>query len=320
MDPLSHVVLGRTLVALDRHRRLGAGSVGACVLGALAPDVDVVFISQGWDVYLRVHEIGTHSFVGSLAVASGAAALVFIFQRGARYLSLMLAASIGALSHLAFDLVSGASLKPGWPLFHGRLGIPLVAMADPWLVGICVAGAIALWVGRRKMAGIAVGVLLTIGVFLVLKGALMAAAVPHWTKARGSEAIVSRALEAEWGSLTAWHVFDRTPLALRKWRVSAFGGAATLLFTLPLPPEPPMVTASRSLDTVQNFLRVHELGFPVTAPVENSGTEVLWSDIRYCRSASACALWFGGAFDRNGRPVMQIVRVGEWQQRRPVGP
>ena len=110
------------------------------------------------------------------------------------------------------------------------------------------------------MTGIALGVLLTIGVFLALKGALMAAAVPHWTRARGSEAIVSRALKAEWGSLTEWNVFDRTPLALRRWRVNALTGAATLMFTQPLRPEPPMVAASRSLDTVQNFLRVHDSG------------------------------------------------------------
>ena len=71
MDPVSHVLFARTLIALDRHRRLGSGAIAACALGALAPDVDVVLIASGWDVYLRVHEIGSHSVLGSLAVASG---------------------------------------------------------------------------------------------------------------------------------------------------------------------------------------------------------------------------------------------------------
>jgi membrane-bound metal-dependent hydrolase YbcI (DUF457 family) len=320
MDPLSHVLFGRTLVALDRHRRLGEGSVAACVLGTLAPDVDVLVIPRGWDVYLRVHQFGTHSLVGSIAVASAAAGLVFIFKRSAHYASLMLAASAGALSHLVFDLFSGAVLTPGWPFSHARLSIPLVAMADPWLVGICAGGAMALWMGRRRMTRVAHGVLLAIGVFLAVKGVLLTAAVPQWTQGRGSDAILNSATEAEWGSLIEWNVFDRTPLALRKWRVNAVRGPATLMFTKPLAPELPLVVTSRSLDTVQNFLRVHELGFPILTPIENGGTEVLWSDIRYCRSASECALWFGGAFDRDGRPVMQIVRVGGWQQNRPILP
>ena len=339
MDPLSHVIFGRTLIGLDHRRSLGRGAVAACALGAIAPDADVIVITKGWDLYLRVHEVGTHSVLGSLAVASGVAALVRVLQRGSRYSSLMLAAGIGALSHLTFDLISGALVRPGWPLFQERLSIPLVAMADPWLVGICVAGAIALWVGRRRMAAIARGILLTIGAFLALKGALMSTALPHWTKARGPDPIVSHAVEARWASLTEWNVFDRTPDALREWRVNALGDTATLVFSVPLRPESPIVAASRSLDTIQHFLRVHQLGFAASAPLENGGTQVLWSDIRYCwpgtnttmptpttmltpstESPLECALWFGGIFGRDGRPVTQIVHVGTWRQIRPAGP
>ena len=64
MDPVSHVIFGRTLIALDRRGRLGAGAVAAAALGAIAPDIDVLAIFRGWDVYLRVHEIGTHSIAG----------------------------------------------------------------------------------------------------------------------------------------------------------------------------------------------------------------------------------------------------------------
>ena len=150
---------------------------------------------------------------------------------------------------------------------------------------------------------------------------------------RGSDPIVSRVVEAGWSSLTEWHVLDRTPHALRKWRVNAFGDTATLLFSVPLLAESPIVAASRSLDTVQNFLRVHQLGFAVSVPLENGEMRVLWSDIRYCWSGTgttmsrpggesplACALWFGGTFDRTGRPVTQTVHVGEWLQIRPVEP
>lgn len=136
MDPLSHVIFGRTLIALDRRGRFGRGAAAAAVLGALAPDIDAITIWDGWDVYLRVHEIGTHSIAGSAVLAGATATLVYSVKRRGRYILLFLAAWTGTLSHVLFDLVSGASIKIGWPLLQGRLSIPLVAMADPWLIAI----------------------------------------------------------------------------------------------------------------------------------------------------------------------------------------
>ena len=46
----------------------------AASLGALAPDVDALFMPAGWDIYLRAHDIGTHSLVGSVPVAFAVAA------------------------------------------------------------------------------------------------------------------------------------------------------------------------------------------------------------------------------------------------------
>jgi membrane-bound metal-dependent hydrolase YbcI (DUF457 family) len=322
MDPLSHVIFGRTLIALDRRGRFGSGTTAAAVLGAVAPDIDAITTWRGWDVYLRVHEIGTHSIAGSVAVAGATATLVYVVKRGRRYAGLFLAAWIGALSHVMFDLVSGASIKVGWPLVQGRLSLPLVAMADPWLIAICIVGATGLWVLRRRMFTAAATVVATIAMFLALKGVLMAIAMPQWADATGTDTIVHHAVEASWGSLTKWNVFDRTPIALRTWRVDALADRATLLHTYPLHADAPIVNASRSLDTVRNLLGTHELGFAVATALENGDTRVLWSDIRYCTAGTpvTCALWFGGTFDREGRPLTQIVRVGAWLQTRPAEP
>jgi membrane-bound metal-dependent hydrolase YbcI (DUF457 family) len=332
MDPLSHVIFGRTLIALDRHARFGPGTAAAAALGAIAPDVDAIATWRGWDVYLRVHEIGTHSIAGSVAVAAAAATLVYLVKRGRRYAALFLAAWIGAISHVIFDLVSGASIKMGWPFAQGRLSVPLVAMADPWLITICIIGAAGLWMIRRRRSTVAAAVVAAIAVFLALKGALMAMAVPQWADATGTDTIMHHAVEASWSSLTRWNVFDRTPLALRTWRVDALGDRATLLRTYPLHSDAPIVDASRSLDTVRNFLGTHELGFAVVTALESGDTQVLWSDIRYCAAVQSvttqsgdeapvtCALWFGGTFDGQGRALTQIVRVGAWLQTRPAAP
>src|SRR6187431_890336 len=122
MDPLTHVVVGRAVIAaLPDERRLGRGAAVAAVLGALAPDIDLPVALAGWDRYLRVHEIGTHSIAGAAMTACAAAAIVHLWGRTgdrsetdrgqtpirtSRYLPLAAAAFAGAMSHLALDVAS----------------------------------------------------------------------------------------------------------------------------------------------------------------------------------------------------------------------
>src|ERR1700687_3906144 len=132
MDPFSHVVCGAALVTFvqGQHRRPGMAT--AAMLGAVAPDVDALLIPAGWDIYLRAHEIGTHSIPGSVATACAAAALVRASVPASRYLTLLAGTSTGALSHLALDLLCGGRLRIWWPFLDARVSVPLVAMADPW--------------------------------------------------------------------------------------------------------------------------------------------------------------------------------------------
>ena len=329
MDPLSHVVCGAGVVTLVQGQRRRPGMAIAAMLGALAPDVDVLLVPAGWDIYLRAHEIGTHSVLGSIATACAAAALVRASVRGSRYLTLLAGTSIGALSHLALDLLCGGRLHVGWPLLDAQVSVPLVAMADPWLVAIFSSGALALWMGRRYPRSAALWTIATAALFLAVKGIGLEHALAVWTDGPGIEHVADRVVEARWGSLNQWYVFDRTPAALRQWLLDSRGGAPRLLLTWPITVEPPLVRRSRSLTTVRNFLQVHGLGFAVERE-EGSETCVLWSDLRYCRpgvlpagtpgrSHIACDLWFGGRFSAGGSPLIEVVQVGGWQQTRPIG-
>src|SRR5262249_60045904 len=98
-------------------------------------------------------QFGTHSLLGALATASVTALVVHSFggsavarfESGAekvpaeRFGTLFAAAAAGALSHIALDLISGARIAILWPFVDRRVSLPLVAMADPWIVGICLA-------------------------------------------------------------------------------------------------------------------------------------------------------------------------------------
>src|SRR5262245_27497356 len=135
MDPVSHIVRSGTVIAAietpDRSR-FGRGVVPAVELGALAPDIDSVLMPVGWDVYLRFHEIATHSLAGALILSGAAAALVRLAMRGSRLSGLTAAAMTGAALHPLLDIASGARIGLAWPLAAGRVSWPLFAMGDPW--------------------------------------------------------------------------------------------------------------------------------------------------------------------------------------------
>jgi membrane-bound metal-dependent hydrolase YbcI (DUF457 family) len=338
MDPVSHIAFGRTLIAWAGTGARARGTVGAAVLGSLAPDVDAVAMPFGWDRYLRVHEIGTHSIAGTLACACLTALVVRAARRETPFARLLAAAWLGTASHVILDLVSGARLRLGWPLSDRHWSLPLVAMADPALLALLVAGVLLLSIARppqhRTAAGAALAV---VAAFLSVKSILALSAVSAYEAARGPAAVDARVVEAGWGRLREWTVFDRTDDELRAWHVTAGRPGSELVLHWPRTRPTGLAGASQALPTVRNFLHTHDLALVSVTSTADGSTTVLWSDIRYCWDPAArpaegvpilslddgrrlaCGLWFGGEFDGRGRVVRLIVRVGAITQTRDAG-
>ncbi|MEO7274819.1 MAG: metal-dependent hydrolase [Vicinamibacterales bacterium] len=337
MDPISHLACGRTLIALVRREAATRGAVGAAVLGSVAPDVDAGFVPFGWDRYLRAHEIGTHSLLGALACAVLTAAVIRPARRDAPFLRLVTAAAIGTFSHLTLDVISGARLRLFWPIADPHVSLPLVAMADPVLLSLLVLAVILLAVVGPQRQRIAAGIALAaVALFLTVKGVLALNAVQAYESARPPDAVDARVIEAAWGTLREWTVFDRTGDEVRAWRVTAGVPGADLLLHWPRPRIDGVVSASTAWPTVRNFQRPHDLQLVTVAARSSGHLTVLWSDVRFCWDANtrptsgdqpillagdgrrlACGLWFGGEVDADGRLVRQIVRVGTWVHARP---
>jgi membrane-bound metal-dependent hydrolase YbcI (DUF457 family) len=284
--------------------------------------VDFVLMPVGWDVYLRAHEIGTHSIPGLMVTGLGSAALVRLVLRTSRFGVLAAAAIAGAASHVIADVFAGARIRVAWPLIDAIPSAPLVAMGDPWPIAILAAGALAFW--SRRIAprqGTARLTLLALAGLFCLKAVLLAVALRTFDPEQLHSA--DRVVEARWASWTQWHIFDRGPEAVRQWIVNARGGRPELVLSWPLTPESRLVAGTRRLDTVRNFLSVHHLAFAVQQPIAAGRLAVLWSDIRYCAKDDSagdrilCGLWFGGILDPRGRVIEQQVRVGSWIQERP---
>jgi membrane-bound metal-dependent hydrolase YbcI (DUF457 family) len=335
MDPVSHSVIGRAIVAATGRRLSAPGSGAAAILGALSPDVDFVLMPFGWDIYLRAHAAGTHSIAGALLTGAGSAILIRLCVRRSTLRPLLGAGAIGALTHIASDIMAGARLQPAWPFITQTVSLPLVAMGDPWTIAVTLAGGWMMWQQRLHLERGARRAVLAIVLFLAVKAALLGVVVSR-VDADDGEPATDRIVEARWAALTDWVVFERQGSQLRRRLISLQPATATaaratleagiiaaspaLLLAIDIPPETALTRASKSLPSVRNFLAVHELAFPVERANANGTRSVLWSDIRFCwrddDARLACGLWFGGVFDSAGRPLMQTVHVGSWIQER----
>jgi membrane-bound metal-dependent hydrolase YbcI (DUF457 family) len=345
LDPLTHIVIGRAVVAAARDERRNRTIGAAAILGALAPDTDSALVFAGWDRYVRAHQFGTHSLLGALAMA-GLAALVV--DRAATTVvldprraalsgrpvrperphllhrpALFAAAAAGAMSHVALDLLSGARIAIAWPLFNGRVSAPLVAMADPWLIAICLLWLAMLWPARIPLPRASRIAVAAAAIFVCAKAVLLGVAIDR----SGVSPHEPRAFEARWGSLTTWYVFERFADRVRASTIAATGGESLVSFGHPLTTETPLVAASRALEDVRNFLAVHEFAFPDETRDADGHSAVFWSDLRYCWPAAAGATWriatncgvrIGGLFDTSGQPVAQEIWIGSVLQRRGV--
>lgn len=340
MDPVSHLLFARMVAALRPARTWPRGVIAATVLGGIAPDVDAALMAVGWDVYLRAHEIGTHALAGTPAVALLTAVVVRTWAPATPLGMLTFGAWLGALSHVFFDLYSGASSRVLWPISSQVFSAPVVAMADPLAMAALAVGAAAMWIWPRepRVAGALVMALLAVLSGIKLTTRVWATEAYSRTVAREGVTPAMSAVEAVWGSWRAWRFVDRLPDdTVRSFVVDGWTGDVALRFAQPGGRESEAARASvAQFATVRNFLPTHPYAF-ATVRHGPEGSVVFWSDGRFCWSDSErpdpqegvphqdvrpavgpvrCALWFGGSLDATGRPHEALVWLGGHLQRR----
>jgi membrane-bound metal-dependent hydrolase YbcI (DUF457 family) len=330
MDPVTHAVAARMGASIGRPPLSRAAAVLSIVAG-LAPDLDAVFMPAGWDLYLRVHETGTHSLLGGVVLAAGLAALTR--RVAAESVGALFAIALtGVWIHIFLDVISGATIKPAWPLAHTRTAMGLVAMADPLLAVPAGLALLAVLITRWRVHQLAPLLLLVMGGVLAVKiGSRQLAAAEF--RAVADPNAIAHELHADWGSLSGWRAYEKTSSRVRLWDVSAWDGGAQLILDQDLAGPSDMVQGETALSPVVNFLRAHD--FPVRVSTRGGATTtVFWSDLRFCfrpdaRSgpavgghvrptpeALACGVWFGGEIGLDGRVLRQFVTIGDYLQER----
>lgn len=331
MDPVTHATVGRLLVAGRRGRGVGM----AALLGGLSPDLDAVFMPFGWDLYLRVHQIGTHTLVGSAACAVLVATVVHLCAKGSRWTDLAVAAWLGALSHVALDLLSGATVRPLWPASGAVAHYGLIAMAEPLVVAMLGLAAIAFWRWPARRINVAATTLTLLAILLAGKAVGRSEALRLYADATAHDAVREMSMEAAWGTRSRWVAIDRTADRVRRWRIDTTRGTVAREIDVPVAAAGGLFDEAGHAAVARNFFAAHD--FPVAIVTDDHGTDVIrWSDLQYCWNPSspaaagaaigapvrpvdipfACGLWFGVAMRADGTVARQFVTIGDWNQDR----
>lgn len=146
MDPLTHALVGIGVAAFtgDKFTLSNPVHMGV-VLGALAPDFDIVLQAFGHVPYLRHHRGSSHSIPG-IVFSSAVIALILwlVFGSGAIG-AIFIWTLLGSFSHILLDILNSYGAKVFWPFINRNVSLNLLILADP--VIITVFAVMVLWPG-----------------------------------------------------------------------------------------------------------------------------------------------------------------------------
>ena len=146
MDPLTHALVGAGVAALTGEKLSLANPLHlGAILGALAPDFDIVMQFIGHLPYLNHHRGSSHSILGVLFSSAVIAALLWLIIGGAPPGAIFTWTVLGAGSHLVLDTLNSYGAKILWPFSQKKYTLNLLVLADPVIIFI-FAGVI-MWPG-----------------------------------------------------------------------------------------------------------------------------------------------------------------------------
>lgn len=151
MDPWTHAVVGVGVATLGGEGFAPADPVHlGVVLGALAPDIDIILQVFGDVPYLTHHRGFTHSVAGVLAasaVIAGGLGLIL----GGSMVEIFLWTVFGGISHLLLDTFNSYGAKVLWPFSRKSYSLNLLVLADP--VIILLFTGLVFWPGMPQSVG-----------------------------------------------------------------------------------------------------------------------------------------------------------------------
>lgn len=170
MDAFSHALLGVAVAGLSGHTLSFSDPIYlASIIGAQAPDFDIIAIVRGNFALLRQHRAFSHSIPG-LALWSSliAASFLFIYPDMA-YTEIFIWAFWGGLSHSILDFFNAHGAAVLWPFSRKRKSFSLLNVFDPCLLAVMLTVLMQQLPARETSLLFFVSTSLYIGIRYLLK-------------------------------------------------------------------------------------------------------------------------------------------------------
>ena len=167
MDPVTHALIGLGISKLaGQPMSLENPAFVGTVIGAVAPDLDIVLQKWGDYVYLKNHRGMSHSVIGLIAFAALITVVLAPFYQGFNFLDVFLWSFLGCLSHSGIDMLNSYGVKFLWPLYDRKISFGLFIIFDPVVFGLLCGIAFS----NRGIAFQLLGLLIS---YILLRSAML---------------------------------------------------------------------------------------------------------------------------------------------------
>lgn len=135
MDTLSHAIIGIAVASFSGQQfSINDPIYLASLLGAQAPDFDIITLLRGNFTFLRQHRAFSHSILGLLFWSVLIAIILPAANPSASVYTSFIWALAGAFSHVALDYFNTHGTAIFWPLKKERKSLHLLNVFDPVLL------------------------------------------------------------------------------------------------------------------------------------------------------------------------------------------
>jgi inner membrane protein len=287
MDTGSHVVFGISLAglayidpAVSQNPTLAQAILIGTIVGANAPDFDVITRIKGYTFYLRYHRGITHSipalFIWPLVITL---LLALTFRLPTFWTNLYMWTFIAVIFHVFLDTLNSYGVQSLRPFTKKWIQLDILAIFDPFLFILHMAG-IVIWLGfAHQPADIFMYVycltLLYIGIRTVQHGLLVQKVLASMSGAETCQVIPT----SHWFH---WRFVLETKSCFYTGKIiySRLLVEEVYLKNIYSIQENQIVRATMKTEGVRTFLEFARY-IHVTWKEQQNGYEVRWSDVRF---------------------------------------